>query len=177
MKLEFTPKLVDLANHEQKNDWYLKINPVGKVPCLVIKEQTDSLTLIESRAIMKYLVNSFDIRKTWTPESISEATTLNSFLFWDMSQFYRDSAYGICGPVIESKTAPPQTSVQKFRETLKNLDRELAENGGFLCFSGRLSAADISVAIGLDFAESVKNVVNLSEFNAVDKMRLEKLKC
>lgn len=99
---------MDLAKHEQKEQWYLKINPVGKVPCLIVesanktpgkgeKESTaDSLTLIESRAIMKYLVNMFDVdeirndksRISWKPRNISEKTSLDTALYSDISGFY-----------------------------------------------------------------------------------------
>lgn len=45
--------MIDLFNKEQKQDWYLKINPKGKVPAL---EMDDGTPLSESTVIAKYIV-------------------------------------------------------------------------------------------------------------------------
>ena len=46
---------VDIMGKDNRNEWYLKINPNGLVPTLVHND----LTLFESRAIMQYLVHVF----------------------------------------------------------------------------------------------------------------------
>ena len=62
------------------------------------------------------------------------------------------------------------------------LNDTLLRNSGFVAYN-RLSAGDISVAIGLDFAESVAGVVKLEQYPAVGKVRIkevdfcEKKKC
>jgi len=190
LNLEFETKLVDLAKHEQKEDWYLKINPVGKVPCLTVESENrnekgekipnDSLTLIESRAIMKYLVNMFDVdeirnekSRSWKPRNISEKTALDTALYQDISGFYIDTVHNIAGPVIQTKTPPSKDYVEKFRSSMQILNDTLLrnsglENSGFVAYD-RMSAADISVAIGLDFAESVAGVVKLEKYPAVGK--------
>ncbi|MBN8829650.1 MAG: glutathione S-transferase [Sphingomonadales bacterium] len=45
---------VDLVAAEQKQDWFLKLNPIGKTPVLVCE---DGLVLSESPAITEYLDN------------------------------------------------------------------------------------------------------------------------
>jgi glutathione S-transferase len=45
---------VDLMQAEQKQDWFLKLNPVGKTPVLVLD---DGLALSECTAITEYLDN------------------------------------------------------------------------------------------------------------------------
>jgi len=49
-QIEIVP--VDLVNAEQKQDWFLKMNPVGKTPVLLLD---DGLALSESAAITEYL--------------------------------------------------------------------------------------------------------------------------
>ena len=46
---------VDLMNKEHKADWFLKINPNGKVPALV----DEDVTLFESMAINYYLTEKY----------------------------------------------------------------------------------------------------------------------
>jgi len=45
---------IDLSAGEQKQDWYLKINPNGRIPAIVDRSE-DGLTVFESGAIMVYL--------------------------------------------------------------------------------------------------------------------------
>ena len=52
-KTECESQMIDLFNKEQKQDWYLKINPKGKVPAL---EMDDGTPLSESTVIAKYIV-------------------------------------------------------------------------------------------------------------------------
>jgi glutathione S-transferase len=45
---------IDLINSEQKQDWFLAMNPVGKTPVLLLE---DGLTISECTAITEYLDN------------------------------------------------------------------------------------------------------------------------
>jgi glutathione S-transferase len=49
-KVELIP--IDLVNAQQKEDWFLTLNPIGKTPVLVLD---DGLALSESPAITEYL--------------------------------------------------------------------------------------------------------------------------
>ena len=51
VKSDYEFKVLDIENKEHKQEWYLKINPQGKIPAI-----TDGdFKLTESHAIMKYL--------------------------------------------------------------------------------------------------------------------------
>jgi GST-like protein len=47
-------KDINLTENVQKEDWYLKINPNGKIPA-IIDHDANNLTIFESGAILVYL--------------------------------------------------------------------------------------------------------------------------
>jgi GSH-dependent disulfide-bond oxidoreductase len=51
MGLPYTVRVIDFAHKEQKEQWYLKLNPNGRIPTLV----DDDFTVFESGAILIYL--------------------------------------------------------------------------------------------------------------------------
>jgi glutathione S-transferase len=51
MGLPYEVRVIDFANNEQKSDWYLQINPNGRIPAL----SDDGFELFESGAILVYL--------------------------------------------------------------------------------------------------------------------------
>ncbi|MDE0029159.1 MAG: glutathione S-transferase family protein [Deltaproteobacteria bacterium] len=55
--LDYTVQPMDLDNREQKEDWYLAINPNGRIPCIVDDDGPGgkAVTVFESGAILIYL--------------------------------------------------------------------------------------------------------------------------
>jgi GSH-dependent disulfide-bond oxidoreductase len=51
MELPYEVRVIDFAHKEQKADWYLKLNPNGRIPTLV----DDDFAVFESGAILIYL--------------------------------------------------------------------------------------------------------------------------
>jgi len=58
--LAYTVRPMALENHEQKQDWYVAINPNGRIPCIVDDDGPggEAVTLFESGAILTYLARS-----------------------------------------------------------------------------------------------------------------------
>jgi len=54
MELEYTTHRIDLGENEQKEDWYLKLNPNGRIPTIVDRDN-DDFVIFESGAILVYL--------------------------------------------------------------------------------------------------------------------------
>jgi GSH-dependent disulfide-bond oxidoreductase len=52
MGLPYEVRVIDFATNEQKSDWYVKLNPNGRIPTLV---DDDGFALFESGAILIYL--------------------------------------------------------------------------------------------------------------------------
>lgn len=52
--MDYNVHNVKLMEHEQKEDWFLKINPNGRIPAIIDREN-DDFAVFESGAIMVYL--------------------------------------------------------------------------------------------------------------------------
>ena len=54
-------RAIKLFEHEQKEQWYLDINPNGRIPAIVdTNESGHELKIWESGAILQYLVDRYD---------------------------------------------------------------------------------------------------------------------
>ena len=74
--VEFSERLVDLAEGEHKSSEYLAINPLGQVPVL----SHDSVTLRDSTAILIYLARTFDKTNIWWPEDALTQAKIQQWL-------------------------------------------------------------------------------------------------
>ncbi|KZF21750.1 glutathione S-transferase [Xylona heveae TC161] len=83
--LKYETKHVDISKNVQKEDWYLRINPNGKVPAIVDKTllcvgQSQERRIFEGGAILLYLTQRYDPNhKLSYPQ--------NSERYWEMVQW------------------------------------------------------------------------------------------
>ena len=56
LELPYEAQLIDLTKNEQKEAWFLDINPNGRIPAIVDRENND-FTVFESGAILVYLAD------------------------------------------------------------------------------------------------------------------------
>lgn len=86
LNVPYEAVLVDIKTGLQKLDWFLKINPDGKIPAL-----TDSLTGItvsQSSAIVQYLVDTYDTDHKFSPvPGTPEIVLSNELIFLEASEF------------------------------------------------------------------------------------------
>jgi GSH-dependent disulfide-bond oxidoreductase len=78
MGLPYEVKVVDFATNEQKSDWYVKINPNGRIPALV----DDGFGLFESGAILIYLAEKTG---KFLPKDIQGRSRVIQWLMFQMS--------------------------------------------------------------------------------------------
>lgn len=67
--------------NEQKQDWYLKLNPNGRIPTLV-DHSNDGFVVFESAAILWYLAEKFD---RFLPTQANHRSEAMQWLFFQMS--------------------------------------------------------------------------------------------
>lgn len=89
--LKWETTAIDISKNTQKEDWFLKINPNGRIPALV-DPNNDDFAVFETSAIMLYLEKKYDPEHilSW-PSSNPKADDLrNEVLQWMF--FARESA-------------------------------------------------------------------------------------
>jgi len=78
MELPYELRVIDFAQNEQKSDWYLKINPNGRIPALV----DDGFSLFESGAILIYLAEKTG---RFLPKDVQARSRAIQWLMFQMS--------------------------------------------------------------------------------------------
>src|ERR1700680_1478517 len=75
---EYEPRVVKLAENQQRQPDYLAINPRGRVPVLVL---ADGTVLTECAAILLYLARKFPKAKLWPDDPLAQARCIE-WLSW-----------------------------------------------------------------------------------------------
>ncbi len=141
--LDYTVHPLALGKGEQKQDWYLRINPNGRIPAIVDHDH-DDVAVFESGAILIYLAEKTG---QFLPQNTSESPNDRSLVIqWLMFQM------GGLGPMMgqanvffryaEEKIPYAIERYQKeTRRLLEVLDAKLADNE---YLAGAYSIADIA---------------------------------
>ena len=80
--LPYEVKTLDFQKQEQKEPWFLEINPNGRIPALTDTfNGTEKIRLFESGSIMIYLVEKYDNQhKLSYPKGTREHYEMNNWL-------------------------------------------------------------------------------------------------
>ena len=84
--LEYQVTELSFSKNEQKEPWFLEINPNGRIPAIT-DTFTDGKTIrvFESGSILQYLVERYDTEHKFSYErGTREYWEVNSWLFWQM---------------------------------------------------------------------------------------------
>ena len=76
LQLEYQQIPIDFGQQEHRSDWFLQLNPLGKVPTIDI----DGLVMFESAAIVTFLCERYDTQALMMPPASS--TEKAHFLQW-----------------------------------------------------------------------------------------------
>jgi GSH-dependent disulfide-bond oxidoreductase len=93
---------VDLAAGEQRQDWFLALNPNNKIP--VITDDLAGATVWESGAILIHIAEHYDVEARFLPRSASARSAVLSHMFFQVA-----SVGPTLGRLNEQMTAPSET--------------------------------------------------------------------
>lgn len=74
-------QIIDISKGTQKEPWYLKINPNGRIPALVDRSR-DDYTVFESAAIQLYLAEHYDKERKLSFDPAMASDDYNNMLQW-----------------------------------------------------------------------------------------------
>ncbi|PFH45580.1 hypothetical protein AMATHDRAFT_8957 [Amanita thiersii Skay4041] len=72
---------IDMQTNEQKEPWFLAMNPNGRIPVMVDKSQGD-FPVFETSAILLYLTEHYDKNKVFTFDQVKEPKDFSQMLQW-----------------------------------------------------------------------------------------------
>jgi glutathione S-transferase len=160
--LPFDRILMDLPNKEQKQDWYLALNPYGKVPLLV----EEGAWVYESAICDEYLEEKYPTPALAPPDASAKAQ-MRLWVEFCNSQFVP----AVIGLIYENRKPPAERSQEKIdqskarlNELLPRLESQLQTRDYLL---GDYGIADITFTPFLALCERVG--VDLSPFPRVTR--------
>jgi glutathione S-transferase len=124
---KYEAKKVDLAGGEQRSEAYLKINPLGRVPALVLD---NCEPLAENTAILPFLGKRFGL---WPEDALAEAKALSLIGFFASSVHVAFAHVSRPERYASDSTAFPtlkDTGLKAFHGYVQQIDGMLAELTG-----------------------------------------------
>ena len=69
--------------NEQKKDWFLRLNPNGRIPVLVDNTKSPPFTVMETSAELLYLLKEYDSKDVFGfKDELERSTALQWLFFW-----------------------------------------------------------------------------------------------
>jgi glutathione S-transferase len=160
--LSYTVHKIDLAKDEQKQDWYLKINPNGRIPALVddTPETGNGRRIFESGALMLYLCEKYDKdHRISFPYDSDEYWECMSWHIWMQSglgpmQGQANHFYRYAPEKIEYGINRYQTETKRLFGVLEDRLKEQDMRGlGLWIVGGKYTFVDLNVFCWVNWAE------------------------
>jgi len=137
--LDYTPRHIRLGEMDQKQDWFLELNPNGRIP-VIIDRDNDDLVVFESGAILFYLAEKTG---TYLPAGGHPRYRVMQWLMFQM---------GGVGPMqgqanVFYRYAPEKLpwAIQRYQNETKRLYRVLNQRlAAHEYLAGELSIADFA---------------------------------
>jgi glutathione S-transferase len=99
--IDYKWQIVNLREGEQKKEWFLKINPVGKIPAI----DDDGFQLFESNSICRYLCDKNN--STLYPKDVHKRALIDQWI--DYSALHIQANFN---PVMYNRVFAPLRSIQ-----------------------------------------------------------------
>ncbi|CAK7234214.1 hypothetical protein SBRCBS47491_008872 [Sporothrix bragantina] len=80
--LQWTTTVVDISTNVQKSEWFLRLNPNGRIPVLVDNTRSPPHCIMESSAELAYLAAKMDKKHIFSFDDALESSTCLQWLFF-----------------------------------------------------------------------------------------------
>ncbi|KAF2092342.1 glutathione S-transferase [Saccharata proteae CBS 121410] len=79
----WTTTLINIGTNEQKKDWFLRLNPNGRIPVLIDNTKTPAFPVMETSAELLYLLKEFDNDDVFGfKDELERSQALQWLFFW-----------------------------------------------------------------------------------------------
>ncbi|KAF4556693.1 Glutathione S-transferase-like protein 22 [Elsinoe fawcettii] len=147
--LGYKVRPINLFQHEQKEQWFLDINPNGRIPAITDKDESgQELKIWESGAILQYLVTRYDTENIISyPSGSKEHWQVTSWLMWQVGGV--GPMQGQANHFALSANGNHEYSLQRYvnetRRLYRTMDQALARNTSGYLVGDRVTIADIAM--------------------------------
>ena len=143
-ELEYEMTHIDFEKKEQKQDWYLKLNPNGRIPTIVDRSN-NNFVVFESGAILWYLAKKYQKFIPKDPDLKSETLQWLMFQVGGIGPMMGQAMYfqRIAAPNGKSEEFSTKRYISESRRLLEVLDKRL--KGRDYLVGDSYSIADIAV--------------------------------
>ncbi|ORY45880.1 glutathione S-transferase [Rhizoclosmatium globosum] len=142
--LEYKHYAIDFDKNEQKAEWFLKINPNGKIPAIVDHNRGD-FAVFESGAILLYLVEHYDPEHVLFPEEANEKSEVIQWIMWQMAGLGPMQAQATYFSKFATEKVP--FAIDRFKDECHRLyavlEKHLSSGGRKYIAADRFTIADI----------------------------------
>ncbi|KAK8054254.1 hypothetical protein PG996_013555 [Apiospora saccharicola] len=139
---------ISFAKNEQKEPWFLEINPNGRIPAITDKfEDGKPIHIFESGSILQYLADRYDIEhKISYPRGTREYYDINSWIMWQMGGL--GPMQGQANHFFRYAPEKIQYGIDRYQNETRRLyrviDTHLAKSPSGYLVGDRVTIADIS---------------------------------
>ena len=142
-RVDYELTFIDFAKKEQKADWYVALNPNGRIPTIVDRGN-DDFTVFESGAILWYLAEKYGVFLSEDPKLRSETLQWLMFQMGGIGPMMGQAMYfqRIAAPNGQEEPFSIKRYVEESRRLLEVLDRRL--EGRDFIMGDAFSIADIA---------------------------------
>ncbi|CAK1367392.1 unnamed protein product [Cercospora beticola] len=159
--LKYNVHKIEIAKNQQKEEWFLKINPNGRIPALIdTTNPSTPQTLFEGASIQLYLTSTYDPSHTLSfPPTSPEHYQLLNWLIWMQSgigpmQGQANHFYRYAPTKIPYAITRYQTETKRLYQVLNDRLAEQEKKGeGLWIVGGKYTIADICCFSWVNWAE------------------------
>ncbi|KAE9367025.1 glutathione S-transferase [Stipitochalara longipes BDJ] len=115
---EYTHTLISIPTNDQKKDWFLRLNPNGRIPVLMDNTKSPPFAVMETSAIMLYLLKEYDSKDAFGfKDDLERNQCLQWLFFWHGSGQPIEGQLNYFGKLADQKD---QYAINRFKkETLR----------------------------------------------------------
>ncbi|RDW68172.1 glutathione S-transferas-like protein [Coleophoma cylindrospora] len=79
---EWTTTLINIATNEQKKDWFLRLNPNGRIPIIIDNAQSPPFPVMETSAELLYLLKYDKDNRFGFEDELEQSELVQWLFFW-----------------------------------------------------------------------------------------------